>query len=77
MPAEGRSSELSSMAATVDELVRRVSALADASAGTDGDRVAAAGARGSVSVSQELYETERSLAEAARRLTTVADALRL
>jgi len=72
---EARCSELSSMAATVDDLMRRVSGMAEESAGTDDDRVAT-GTRGSVSVSQELYETERSLAEAARRLITVSDALR-
>lgn len=68
-------SELSSMAATVDGLVSRVAAMAEASAGTDGDRVAK-GPRGALTISQELYETERSLSEAARRLSTVAAALR-
>ena len=63
------------LAATVDGLVSRVAALAEASAGTDGDRVAK-GPRGALSISQELYETERSLSEAARRLFTVAAALR-
>ncbi|MFN2607823.1 MAG: hypothetical protein ABR511_07990 [Acidimicrobiales bacterium] len=73
-PPDDRRSALSSMAATVDDLVRRVAALAEASAGMDADRVAK-GSRGSLSVSQELYEAERALAEAGRRLRGVADAL--
>lgn len=63
------------MAATVEGLVARVAAMAEASARSDGDRVAK-GAGGALSISQELYETERSLSEAARRLSTVAAALR-
>jgi hypothetical protein len=68
-------SELSSMAATIDDLVRRVAALAEASAGTAGD-VVAVGRRGTRSVSQELYEAERALLEAGRRMGGIADALR-
>jgi len=69
-----RGSELSSMAASVDEMVRRVAEIAEATAGSDGDRVPRG--RGALTVSQELFEVERALTEAARRLANVADALR-
>jgi protein tyrosine phosphatase (PTP) superfamily phosphohydrolase (DUF442 family) len=74
-PPENAGSELSSMAATIDDLVRRVAALADASAGTEGD-VVAVGRTGTRSVAQELYEAERALLEAGRRMGGLADALR-
>ena len=63
------------MAASVDDLVRRVAALAEAAAGADDDQVPRAG-RGALKVSQELFEAERALTEAARRLANTAEALR-
>ena len=63
------------MAASVDELVRRVVAIAEATAGGDTDQVPRGG-RGALTVSQELYEVERLLIEASRRLANLADALR-
>jgi hypothetical protein len=74
-PPENAGSELSSMAATIEDVVRRVTALAEASAGTEGD-VVAVGPTGTRSVSQELYEAERALLEARRRMGALADALR-
>ncbi|MGI9079278.1 MAG: hypothetical protein ACR2GF_00390 [Acidimicrobiales bacterium] len=62
------------MAASVDELVRRVAAIAEGAAASNDDRVPRG--RGALSVSQELFEVERALTEAARRLAGVADALR-
>jgi len=62
------------MAASVDELVRRVAVIAEAASGSDGDRVPRG--RGALTVSQELFEVERGLTDAARRLANVADALR-
>jgi len=70
-----RSSELSSMAASVDDLVRRVATLAEAVSGTDRDQVPR-GRRGSLSVSQELFEVERALTDASRRLGNTGEALR-
>ena len=75
MAAEDPGPELSSIAATTEELVRRVAAIAEASAAGEADRVAS-GTPGGLSVSQELFEAERALAEAERRLRGLADALR-
>ena len=66
--------ELSSMAATAEDLRRRVAAIAEELADTTADRVA--DGRSTVSVSTELFEAERALQEAARRLGKVTDALR-
>lgn len=66
--------ELSSMAATVEDVRRRVTAIAEQTADTDADRVT--GGRNTLSVSTELFEAERALQEAARRLGKVTDALR-
>ena len=66
--------ELSSMAATVDDVRRRVTVIAEETADTTADRVADGG--GTLSVSTELFEAERALQEAARRLAKVTDALR-
>ena len=66
--------ELSSMAATAEDLRRRVAAIAEEIADTTADRVA--DGRSTVSVSTELFEAERALQEAARRLGKVTDALR-
>jgi len=63
------------MAASVDELLRRVAMIADGTAGSADDQVPR-GARGVVTVSQELFEVERALTDAARRLANLADALR-
>jgi hypothetical protein len=62
------------MAATAEDLRRRVAAIAEEIADTTADRVA--DGRGTVSVSTELFEAERALQEAARRLGKVTDALR-
>ncbi len=66
------------MAATVEELRRRVTAIAEESADTPEDRVGGAVPRrsGTVSVSTELFEVERALQQAARRLGNLTDALR-
>ena len=61
------------MAATLEDVARRIAALAEASAGTDADTVVARS--GNRSVSQELFEVERSLNEAVRRLSALTDAL--
>lgn len=50
--------ELSSMASVLDDLAKRVTALADRHSGSDDDNLA-----------QDLYAVERSLNEARRRLT--------
>jgi len=63
------------MAASVDELVRRVVVIAEAAAASADDQVPRAG-RGVATVSQELFEVERALTDAARRLANLADALR-
>ena len=66
------------MAATVEELRRRVTAIAEESADTPEDRVGSAMPRrsGTVSVSTELFEVERALQQAVRRLGNLTDALR-
>lgn len=56
--------QLSSMATALDDLASRLTALAEASSGTDDDWVA-----------KELFEVERSLAEARRRLAKVTATL--
>ena len=78
MEPERHGSELSSMAATVDDLRRRVTAIAEETAGTPSDRVAgrAGGQPGTLSVSTELFEVERALQEAGRRLAKLTEALR-
>ncbi|MGI9023717.1 MAG: hypothetical protein ACR2HV_10925 [Acidimicrobiales bacterium] len=70
-----RSSELSSMAASVDDLVRRVARIGEAASRSDADRVPRGG-KGALSVSQELFEAERALTDAARRLANTAEALK-
>ena len=60
----GSPAELSSMATALDELARRVSSIADRYSGSKQDDVAA-----------ELYEVERALKGAYRRLAKVADTL--
>ena len=62
------------MAATVEDLRRRVTAIAEETVDTHADRVT--GGPGTMSVSSELFEVERALQEAARRLGTVTDAIR-
>jgi hypothetical protein len=62
------------MTATLEDVARRIAALAEESAGTEADTVLARS--GTRSVSQELFEVERSLNEAVRRLSTLTDALR-
>ncbi len=54
--------ELSSIATALDDLARRVTEIAERSTGTDDDWLAT-----------ELFEVERSLGEARRRLSTVSD----
>ena len=61
------------MTATLEDVARRIAALAEGSAGTDADTVVTRS--GSRSVSQELFEVERSLNEAVRRLSALTDAL--
>jgi hypothetical protein len=73
-PLEGRGPELSSIAATVEEVLRRVTAIAEETADLDAD--GAGPASGALNVSAELFEVERALQEAARRLVTLSDALR-
>ncbi|MDQ6797379.1 MAG: hypothetical protein M3256_04800 [Actinomycetota bacterium] len=63
------------MAASVSELLRRVAAIAEETAGSETDQVPRS-TRGAVTVSQELFEVERALTDAARRLANLADALR-
>jgi hypothetical protein len=67
--------ELSSMAATLEDLARRVTAMAEESSRRPGDNVGGGGRR-AVSISQELFEVERSLAEAVRRLGALSRAVR-
>ena len=62
------------MAATAEDLRRRVAAIAEETADTAVDRVNDGGS--TLSVSTELFEAERALQEAARRLGKVTDALR-
>ncbi len=57
-------SELSSLASSLDDVTRRITALADQLSGTDRDDVA-----------HELYEVERGLQHATRRLEKVVAAL--
>ena len=61
------------MTATIEDVARRIAALADDSDGTDADIVVAR--TGTRSVSQELYDVERSLNEAVRRMSALTDAL--
>ena len=60
MAASTPGPQLSSMATGLDELASRLTALAEATAGTDDDWIA-----------KELFEVERSLGEARRRLAKV------
>lgn len=62
------------MAATLEDLARRVTAMAERSASSRHDSVGGDGSR-AVSVSQELFEVERSLAEAIRRLGALSRAV--
>ena len=57
--------ELSSLSTALDELARRVTAMADGLANTSADWVA-----------QDLFAVERSLGAARRRLATLNDRLR-
>ncbi len=66
--------ELSSMTATLEDLARRVTTMAEQSASSHNDSVGAGGSR-AVSVSQELFEVERSLTEAIRRLGALSRAV--
>ena len=56
--------QLSSIRTALDELATRLTALAEAAAGTDDEWIA-----------RELFEVERSLGEARRRLATVTGTL--
>jgi hypothetical protein len=62
------------MAATLEDLARRVTTMAEQSASQPGDSVGGGGSR-AVSISQELFEVERSLAEAMRRLSALSRAV--
>jgi hypothetical protein len=62
---EGLSPELSSMSNSLEDVVRRVTAMAEQSTGTSDDWVA-----------QELFEVERSVSEAVRRLSALERSLR-
>lgn len=57
--------ELSSIGTGLDDLIRRLTAIAESAAGTDTDWVA-----------QELFEAERALIRARRRVSAVTDKLR-
>lgn len=60
--SNGPTAELSSLASSLEELTGRIRRLAEDSAGTEHDAVA-----------QGLFEVERKLGEALRRLTRVSD----
>ncbi|HUQ64354.1 MAG TPA: hypothetical protein VM121_11415 [Acidimicrobiales bacterium] len=62
------------MAATLEDLARRVTSMAEQSATSHADTVSGGGGR-AVSISQELFEVERSLAEAMRRLSALSRAV--
>ncbi len=64
-PAAVPGPELSSVATALDDLTRRVTAMAEALSGTQADWVA-----------QDLFAVERSLNAANRRLTTLNERLR-
>lgn len=70
----GPGPQLSSMAATLEDLVRRVTVLAEASAGSDDDTVF--GRSGTRNISTELFQVEKSLTDAVRRITSITEALR-
>jgi hypothetical protein len=65
MATDHLSPELSSMASSLEDVVRRVTDMAEQRAGTKDDWVA-----------QELFEVERSVAEAVRRLGNLGRTLR-
>jgi hypothetical protein len=64
-PVDVSAAELSSMSTAMDELARRVTAMAEGLANTPADWVA-----------QELFAVERSLGAAGRRLAALNDRLR-
>ena len=64
-PATVPASELSSMTTALDDLARRVTAIAEGLANTEADWVA-----------QDLFAVERSLGAAHRRLVTLNERLR-
>ena len=64
-PAAVPAPELSSIATALEELVRRVTAMAEGLANTQADWVA-----------QDLFAVERSLGAASRRLTALNERLR-
>ena len=64
-PATIPAPELSSMATALDDLTRRVTAIAERLANTQADWVA-----------QDLFDVERSLGAATRRLTALNERLR-
>ena len=64
MSTQAAAAEISSLTTALQELARRVTAIAERSAGTESDRLA-----------QELFEVERALGEALRRLSAVSQSL--
>jgi len=62
--ATREAAELSSLATALDELTHRITAIAESLAGTPGDDVATG-----------LFDVERALGAARRRLTHLVDAL--
>ena len=64
-PSVPFAAELSSLASLLDDLTRRVTDIAERSSGTDDDWLAV-----------ELFQVERSLGEARRRLAPVGDRMR-
>ena len=62
--SKATAAQLSSLATALDDLTRRITALADSHAGTSDDGVA-----------QDLYRVERALIEAHRRLARTADTI--
>lgn len=64
-PVDVSPAELSSMSTALDELARRVTAMAESLANTPADWVA-----------QDLFAVERSLGTAGRRLATLTERLR-
>ena len=64
MAASAPGAQLSSMATALDDLASRLTTLAETTSGTDDDWMA-----------RELFEVERSLSEARRRLAKVTTTL--
>ena len=64
MTANQTGAELSSLSTALDDLLKRITAIAERHAGTRDDQIA-----------QELFAVERSLNQAGRRLAKLAESL--